>query len=165
MSKIIHRQDASYLEWAATRIGIAHFRPDAKTLAIERSGKISGVVIYDTFSEVDCNMSAASDGSGHWMSPALMRAMFAYPFIQLGLRRVTAIVASRNEQSLNFCKNVGFSIEGFCPHAMADDDVWILGMLRENCRFIPLSYRINGARVPSRISEDSLCTTFLYPQP
>lgn len=160
MSEIIHRQDPAYLAWAAERIGIPSFRPDAKTLAIARNGQLSGVIVYDTFSSVDCNMSAASDGSTQWMSRELIRAMFAYPFIQLGLRRVTAIVASRNTQSLNYSLNMGFQVEGFCPHAMEDDDVYILGMLREKCRFIPQSGRlqlIQGARVPHK-NEDDICT-------
>lgn len=160
MSEIIHHQDGRYLEWAARRIGITSFRNDAKTIAIERRGDISGVVVYDTFSPVDCNMSAASDGTGYWMSRSFLRAIFMYPFVQLGFRRVTAIVASRNKQSLNYCMNMGFKVEGFCPHAMADDDAVILGMLRENCRFIPETLRIQnypGARVPQH-DEDTLCT-------
>ncbi len=164
MSEIIHQQDTRYLEWAARRIGITTFRNDAKTIAIRRYGEISGVVVYDTFSAVDCNMSAASDGTGYWMSRSFLRAIFMYPFAQLGLRRVTAIVASRNTQSLNYCQNMGFKVEGFCPHAMADDDAFILGMLRENCRFIPATVRTQtfpGARVPQ--NEDSLCTKQLFP--
>lgn len=162
MSEIIHQQDNQYLEWAAQRIGISAFRSDAKTISIRRHGAICGVVVYDTFSAVDCNMSAASDGTGHWMSRSFLRAIFMYPFAQLGFRRVTAIVAARNKQSLNYCMNMGFKVEGFCPHAMADDDAFILGMLRENCRFIPMTLRTQstGARVPQ--SEDVICTTQLF---
>lgn len=153
---IIYRQDPEYLKWAAERIGIASFRPDAKTLTITRGGQISGVIVYDTFSTVDCNISAASDGSRRWMSRELLAAIFKYPFLQLGLRRVTAIVATRNTTSLNYCKNMGFRKEGYCPHAMVDDDAWILGMLREDCRFIPRS-NITGAIVPHK-HEDDTCT-------
>lgn len=141
MSEITFTQDPAYLEWAVERVGVRRFREDAKTITIMRGGQISGVVVYDTFSEACCHIHGASDGSGHWLTPVFLRTVFAFPFMQLGLRRVTAEVPSRNKAALKFDLHLGFVVEGRCPHAMPDDDVFVLGMLREHCRFIPMAVR------------------------
>lgn len=125
------------LPWAAERIGISSFRRDAHSIGLEKGGKLVAVVVFDTFSECDCNMHVASDGTKAWMNKALLLSAFAYPFVQLGLRRVTGIVPAKNAAALAFDKNLGFEEEGICRHALPDDDIIILGLLREKCRFVP----------------------------
>lgn len=134
---LIYGQEARLLPWAATVLGITHFRADAVAIGIERRGQIAAVVVFEDFSETNCNMHLASDGTGHWMNRALLVASFAYPFIQLGKLRVTALVPSKNAAALRLDGHLGFEVEGLCPKGVPDDDLVILGMLRENCRFIP----------------------------
>jgi RimJ/RimL family protein N-acetyltransferase len=136
MSKVIYGQEEKLLPWAQQRIGVT-FKKDAYTIGLERSGELSAVVVYDNFSDVDCNMHIASDGTRAWLNKALLLSAFAYPFTQLGLRRVTGLVAAKNTDALKFDENLGFVREGYHPHAMKDDDLISLGMLKEHCRFIP----------------------------
>lgn len=130
------------IAWAARRIGINSFRADAKGIAKERGGVLQAVVVFDTFSSCDCNMHIASDGSRRWLSRGLLKEAFAYPFIQLGLRRVTAIVPRKNREALLFDGRLGFEVEGVCREALPDDDVVILGLLRRDCRLIPPERRL-----------------------
>lgn len=130
------------IAWAANKIGIARFRPDAKGIASERDGVLTAVVVFDTFSECDCNMHIASDGSRRWLTRPLMKEAFHYPFNTLGLRRVTGIVPRKNKDALLFDQRLGFEVEGICREAMPDDDVVILGLLRRNCRMIPQERRL-----------------------
>jgi RimJ/RimL family protein N-acetyltransferase len=81
-------------------------------------------------------MHVASDGKSRWLTRGTLAALFAYPLVQLGYRRVTSLIASRNTVSQQFCKHLGFKVEGYCRNAMKDDDVLVMGMLREDCRFI-----------------------------
>lgn len=130
------------IAWAADRIGIRSFRKDAKGIAIERASRLSAVVVYDCFSACDCSMHIASDGSRRWLTREFLAEAFAYPFLQLGLRRVTAKVASKNLDALEFDRRLGFLDEGLCREAMPDDDIVILGMLRRDCRLIPPERRV-----------------------
>lgn len=123
-------------------MGIGRFRRDAYAIGVERDGELVGVVVYDTFSEADCCMHVASDGSGRWLTKEALVRFFAYPFIQCGLRRVTSPIGTKNTASMRFCQHLGFEQEGFCRHALADDDVIVMGLIRENCRFIPKEHRI-----------------------
>ena len=137
MANVIYGHEDDLLPWAQQRIGVA-FRPDAKTMGLERDGTIRAVVIFDSFSETDCNMHIASDGTKAWMSKSLLLSAFAYPFTQLGLLRLTGLVPAHNADAMAFDENIGFVREGYHPKAGPGGcDLISLGLMRENCRFIP----------------------------
>ena len=134
---LIYGQEDTLLPWAQDKIGVT-FRPDATTIGLEKDGALVAVVVYDGFSETDCNMHIASDGTRAWMNKALLLAAFAYPFSQLGLLRVTGLVPAHNQAALAFDEHLGFVREGFHPKAgPGGSDLISLGMLRDTCRFIP----------------------------
>lgn len=134
-AKLIYGEEDRLIPWALSRIGIPAFRRDAYSIGLERNGELVAVVVYDSFSECDVNMHIASDGTSRWMNKALLLAAFAYPFGQLGLRRVTGMVPAKNEAALKFDENLGFVREGYHRNALPDDDLVSLAMFRENCRF------------------------------
>jgi RimJ/RimL family protein N-acetyltransferase len=141
MSTPLYNMEEQHLPWAQERIGVS-FKPDAKTIGLERDGKIVAVVIFDSFGETDCNMHIASDGTRAWMSKALLVHAFCYPFVQLGLLRVTGLVPADNEDALKFDEHIGFVREGYHPRgAPGGKDLVSLGLLRSNCRFIPPEHR------------------------
>jgi RimJ/RimL family protein N-acetyltransferase len=137
MAQMIYGQEDKLLPWAQERIGVT-FRNDAKTIGLERDGVLVAVVVFDNFSDVDVGMHIASDGTRAWMSKTLLLSAFSYPFVQLGLLRVTGLVPANNADALAFDENLGFVREGYHPKAgPAGTDLVSLGMLRENCRFVP----------------------------
>jgi len=141
MISIVHDDIPSKLEWAAKVIGLPRFREDARAFGVERDGSLCAVVVYDCFSDCDCNIHVASDGSGRWLTKKVLVHAFGYPFIERNLRRVTGLVPSKKDKALRLNTHLGFRKEGFCPDAMPDDDIIILGMTRKECRFIPPEYR------------------------
>lgn len=140
-NRLIYGDDDRLLPWAKDRIGIESFRRDAHTIGLERDGELVAVVVFDGFSECDCNMHLASDGTGKWMNKAILAAAFAYPFIQLRLNRVTGLVPSSNEKALALNEHLGFIREGLCRKALPNDDMIVMGLLRENCRWVPKENR------------------------
>lgn len=135
-STLIYGHEPRLLPWICKRIGIKQLARDAFTIGLERHGELVAVVAFDRFTDCDCHMHVASDGSGHWLNKQFLFAVFAYPFTQLGYRRVTTLTASRNEPALRFNRSLGFTQEGVHPHGMLDDDTITMGLLRENCKFI-----------------------------
>lgn len=122
------------------------FRRDAYTLGLERDGQIIAAVVFDNFSDVDCNIHIASDGSRAWLSKEFLASTFAYVFIQLGFPRVTGLVEADNEDALKFDEHLGFVREGYHPKAGSNGgDMISLGMLRENCRWIPKQHRASAS--------------------
>lgn len=137
MARLIYGEEDRLLPWAQERIGVS-FRRDAYTIGLRKNGKVVAVVVFDNFSECDCNMHIASDGTRAWMNKSLLVSAFAYPFLQLRFNRVTGLVPAHNEAALAFDEHLGFVREGYHPKAGPEGgDLISLGMLRENCRFIP----------------------------
>lgn len=137
MSQLIYGQEDRLLPWAQERIGVV-FRRDAYTLGLEKNGGLVAVVVFDNFSDTDVCMHIASDGTRSWMNKELLVCAFSYPFIQLGLERVTGLVPAKNEAALKFDEHLGFVREGYHPKAGAlGGDLISLGMMRSSCRFIP----------------------------
>ena len=135
-STLIYGHEPRLLPWACERIGIGQFARDAFTIGLERGGKLVAVVVFDRFTDCDCHMHVASDGSRHWLNKELLLAAFAYPFTQLGFRRVTSLIPASNSAALKFNQHLGFSKEGYHRHAMPDGDIIALGLLRADCKFI-----------------------------
>lgn len=133
---LIYGETDWMVEWAKDH-GPIFPRADVTAIGWGTDTDLRAVVLYDNFSACDCGIHIASDGTRKWMSRQFLYATFAHPFIQWGLRRVTGLVASRNTDALRFDKHIGFEVEGVVRHALPDDDIIMLGMLRENCRWIP----------------------------
>ena len=136
----IYDDQERLISWASEVIGFTP-RPDVQHMGWQEDGKLRAVVLWDGFSKCDCNIHIASDGTGHWLRRAFLRAAFAHPFVQWKMRRVTALVPAKNAAALRFDLHLGFKQEGVVRHALPDDDIIILGLLREDCRFIPQEYR------------------------
>ena len=140
MNGFIYGEDERLIEWASRIIGFSP-RPDAKAVGWQEHGVLRAVTMWDGFSECDCNIHIASDGTGHWLRRPFLRMSFYHPFMQWGHRRVTGMVPAKNHAALRFDLHLGFKQEGIVRHALPDDDVIILGLLREDCRWIPKDYR------------------------
>lgn len=141
MTEIVTEDAPAMLAWAAEKIGLTCFKPDARCIGVKRRGELCAVIVYDCFGPVDCNMHVASDGSRRWLSKLVLIEAFSYPFVQLKLRRVTALIPTKKVDAIRFNERLGFRLEGLCPEAMPDDDIQIRGMLRRECLFIPPEYR------------------------
>lgn len=138
---IDYAQCPERLAWAAQVIGIERFRDDAKIISVMDGDRIRAVIVYDTWGTSDVCMHVASDCSGLWLTREVLIKCFAFPFIQCNMRRVTGLVPSKNTRALQFDLKLGFKQEGLFRCAMPDDDIVALGMLREECRWIPRDYR------------------------
>jgi hypothetical protein len=136
----IYGEQERLIGWASEVIGITP-RPDAQAIGWQENGQLRAVTVWDSFSVCDCNIHIASDGTRQWMRKSFLRASFMHPFIQWNLRRVTGLVPAKNTVALAFDLHLGFRQEGICRHALPDDDIIILGLLREDCRFIPKTHR------------------------
>lgn len=97
-----------------------------------------GVVVYSDFSPNVPDLKMDCAGEGAWLSREALRVFFAYPFIELGCVRVTAIAAKKNKRSRKFLTRIGFIQEGVARKAApgGKDNAIIYGMLRDECRWI-----------------------------
>lgn len=138
-SRIVYDDQPRMLAFAIERGASTEWRDDAVAIGREVRGQLVGVAVFEHFTEGDCHVHIASDGSRRWLTREFLAHIFAYPFIQLGQRRVTGLVRSTNYRALEFDLHIGFKVEGRMREAFPDGDMMILGMLKSECRYLPRS--------------------------
>lgn len=140
MRELIYGDDARVVAWAEP-IADSRFRPDAKAIGIAADGALVGAFIYDTFSSTGCFMHVASNGRPMWLGrdpAAVLTPVFAFPFVQCGFRRVSAVIGEDNTRSQRFVRRLGASLEGRMREAGKDgSDLLLFGMLRRECPWVP----------------------------
>ena len=135
--ELVYGENERVTKWMAERIGINSFRDDAVSIGIERNGELVGGAAFDTFSDRECVIHLASDGSKRWISREFIVSVFAYAFHQCYFRRLTAFVRASNAPSLKIVQQFGFKEEGRARCAGPDgEDLVMFGLLREECRYI-----------------------------
>lgn len=93
-------------------------------------------VVYNNFAHANvCGHIAIWPGAR--LTGAFIRAIFDYPFNQLGKERITALVAKKNKRAAQFVRKLGFKYEGSLRRYFGRDDMHCYGMLREECQFLP----------------------------
>jgi RimJ/RimL family protein N-acetyltransferase len=135
-------EDTTRMVVWAERILSSEFAPDAQAIGIEAEGELRAACIFEGFTGYDCRVHIATAGTGRDLTKDYFIACFSYPFIQLGLSRLTGLVPSQNDQALRFDLHLGFQVEGRLREALPGQDIVVLGMLRRECRFIPRQYRM-----------------------
>lgn len=104
-------------------------------------GRLLAGVVYHGFTGCDVHISMASV-SPRWAQPGVIAALLgAYPFAQLQARRVTCVVPEPLKRVHQFLLHLGFRIEGRHRYGFDLDTAVTFGMVREECRWLPLELR------------------------
>jgi len=123
-------------DWVKEKIPkVQSWMGEHKSLAALEEGEIIGAVVYDAFTPYDCCIHVRLDKSGCKV-PGVLKQVFGYPFEQLGLTRITGLVAKSNAKGMELCTWLGFTFEGVKEKALGDEDEVIFGMTRENCKWV-----------------------------
>jgi L-amino acid N-acyltransferase YncA len=135
--ELIGNQHERACKWLLSQFGpkFERMMPDYKTLMAVENGHVLGAVVYDSFTIYDCNITLAIKDR-RCVTRRVISAVFSYPFLQLGLRRVSASVAADNEVSLRLMKRWGFRFEGLKIFGDGLPDEFQFGMLANECRWL-----------------------------
>lgn len=135
--RITGEQRPAFFGWVASIVGgVYEPSPYCKVITqLRDDGAIAAAVVYEITAR-DAHMTVASDGSRRWMTREFIREVFLYPFVQLGLARVTVLVPENNAVALDMDRRLGFVPEGRLRKFFGQHDGIVLGMLRSECRHI-----------------------------
>ena len=127
--------------WAGPLIG-DRFDP-AQTTGISVICEHGAATVLYNDHRPNINISMHVAGTGHWLSRTALDVFFSYPFIDLGVRRVTGFVTRKNKKARRLNEKLGFVQEGCIRQAAYNGDhLMVYGMLRKDCRW--LKARENG---------------------
>lgn len=141
MRKLLFGQDEVVSNWVKERLPIqpkcGTFGPH-RAIGVLYNGNLVAGVVYNGLDDDmrDCHMTIATT-SPHWAGRLILRALFDYPFNQLGVARVTAITNQANKKSKNLLKRLGFQHEGCIRYYYNQNEgALIYGMLKSECIWI-----------------------------
>lgn len=133
---LVYGADKAVMQWAKPRLPwVEDFGP-AVAIGVARHGKLIAALVYMNYRKTNIEICLAADDP-RWCRKGVLAALFAYPFLQLGLRRITAIIPASNEQSLRITRGMGFVEEGRHECLFPNGEAGIsFRMLREECRWL-----------------------------
>lgn len=131
---LIYGKDEYFTEWVRQQVPIVGDQRPCTAIGIVRNERIVAAVVYNNYrrSCADIQMSMASI-SPRWASRENIAGLFAYPFVQLECRRVTAFTLATNHPVREFLCRVGFTLEGVMREYLDGQDTAAFGMLRREC--------------------------------
>lgn len=131
-------------QFVADRIGVDSAWGNYTTLAsIDDKGIVVGV-IYTNFTGrpggyQDCSMHVAAREGAKWATRDFLHHAFAYPFIQMGCRRVTGLVPRKAKKVRRLDEHLGFEFEACLKRTIPGDDTIVYRMWSEKCRWIKMT--------------------------
>lgn len=102
---------------------------------VVRNGQPMGAVLYTNYRQHCIEFSAA--GEPGWMTRSTIRQMFAYPFEQLKVQTLLALIKRSNAVARTISRDLGFT--ELCVIPTGDfkaDDIILYGMARDKCPWI-----------------------------
>lgn len=136
---IIFEPKERIAEYVIQRIGSDNTPDDLfryVTIGLIKDNKLVAGLIYYDYTGTSISVHIGGHPNKRWLTKELLKVMFHYPFIQLGVNRITGYVAAKNKDAIKFDEKLGFVREGVLRKATKDDDLIVYGMLREECRWI-----------------------------
>lgn len=106
-------------------------------IGLERNANLIAGVVYEGINPYNAWMHVAAEPGARWLTRAYLRACFAYPFVQCGVKRVRGYVNASNLQARRFDEHLGFVQEAVLEGAAADGgNVIIYVLQKEDCRYV-----------------------------
>lgn len=92
-------------------------------------------VTYSLYNGANVWMSIASEDS-RWISRSSLWAIFHYPFKQLQVKRISALVDASNHRSQRFVEKLGLVREATFVDSAPDGDQHVYRLLAADCKWI-----------------------------
>tara|TARA_R110000868_G_scaffold86238_1_gene241942 strand:+ start:197 stop:622 length:426 start_codon:yes stop_codon:yes gene_type:complete len=135
MTQLVFNRDDELAQWAEiTYPDCAPLSRPLTSIGIANSkGEILGVAIYHNFRQNDVEVTFITT-TPRWATLGNVRALLHYPFIQLGVQRMTAITGKSNKKARKFLSGIGFLLEGTHPYAAKGKTACTYGIYLNNAQ-------------------------------
>lgn len=108
-----------------------------QAIGLVKDGRVIAGTVYEGFNGQSVWVHLAAEPGAKWLTRFYLRACFAYPFIQLGVKQLRGYVEASNVQACRFDEHIGYRLDTVLKGAASDGgDVRIYLMRREDCRYI-----------------------------
>lgn len=135
MSLLVQAAPAEHLPWLAERTGAALSAGARAIEALDRAGRIRGMVAYDRWTDASVEAHMATEAPIVWRS--LAAPAFRYPLEEAGREQILGLIRSDNLPSLRMALALGFTVEHRLRGAAASGvDLVLVRMRKQDCRWL-----------------------------
>lgn len=135
--RLVYGLDRAVLVWIADHLPTIgrDFADRYHAIGVALGDEMIAGVLYSRFTAENVEMTIASTDA-RWCNRGTLYYLFAYPFLQLGCRRVTAVTAAGARETRLFLERLGFRFEGALREALPEGETaFIFGLLASECRW------------------------------
>lgn len=112
------------------------FPEDSPSIGLLEDGKLIAGVVFNMYTGNGIMLHVAAT-KNNWLNREFLRAVFSYPFKQLGCTRISGVVRVDNDKAQRFDEHLGFVKEGVIREGDDDGcDLILYGMLKRECRWL-----------------------------
>lgn len=103
-------------------------------IGVRRGDKLIAGFVYNHYLGHQIEVTVASVDPRWSLRRDIVRALFIYPFVQLGVTRLTCTVSVFNKKAIKLAEGLGFRREGLLRRGYDGvNDAYLYAMLREEC--------------------------------
>lgn len=118
-----------------------------KVISRAEDEELLAAVVYENYTGEGGSIEAhIGSFSKRWLNRDFLYIIFDYPFNQLDCKQAFVRVKAKNEQSLNWCTSLGFKELVTIKDVFPDDDMIVLTMKRDECRWLNIKPRTIKSR-------------------
>jgi RimJ/RimL family protein N-acetyltransferase len=136
--RVLHGADDDVGAWIYARTRAQWVRGQGVAIGITSAESLVAGIAYTMFNGANVwgAIAAEPDHHGRWLSRSILRAIFDYPFRQLGCKRISALVYETNPVSQRFLTRLGFHREATLADAAPDGHMFVYALRAEDCRWL-----------------------------
>lgn len=136
--KIVIGQDDYVGQWVFREVGKLWVSGIGRALGfVNEAGDLIAGVTFTAFDGVNVVMDCAAVSKSRWLDRRGLWAVFQYPFEQLEVLRVTALIPESNKASRKLVEQAGFEQEATLKRAApGGEDMLVYRLFREDCRWL-----------------------------
>lgn len=125
----------AHFAWLEGRTGCTLTRNARAIEAVDRQGRVRGMVAYDGWTENSVQAHMAVDAPA--VCRSLLRPAFSYPFEEAGKGLLLGFIPAHNARSVRLARHIGFHL----AHRVLDgwaqgDDLLCFEMRRHECKWL-----------------------------
>jgi RimJ/RimL family protein N-acetyltransferase len=135
---LVFGHDALVAAWVRSRLEAAPLDGPVVAIGVASGDDIVAGVVYSQYVVTDSvEMTVAAAAGQPWLNRRFLHTFFAYPFVQLGVRRVVSLIRDGNAPSRRLVEGLGFQLEGRLREGWSEDeDLLVYGLLKRECRWL-----------------------------
>lgn len=141
MKRILYDQSDRVAKYVADKLGMPDGFARYQAIGLEEDGRLIAGAVYTDYTKHNIFVHLAAEPGCRWMTRKFLGVGFRFPFLQLGVDRITGWVEDTNTAAKRLDEHLGYKEEGRLKGAARDgSDVILYVMWKKDCKYLEDRY-------------------------